>query len=203
MLYVQQSLGPGERLIHIGSFHWIYTFTAATHIVFGLIFSGMILAAGIYLPQYINLPFIQAYPAPDAGIVTQIRGTDPLVRILAFLTFLWGIIKFAQMMIIKATTEIAVTTSRVIYKRGIVARFVGEMAIDRIEGVNVFQTFLGRILGYGRLIVRGMGVGEVFMPTIKDPVLFRKAIYKAQSVNKRRATKIQQSSDLDREAAGH
>jgi len=181
MLYVQQSLGPDEKLIHIGEFHWIYNFSAIMNIVFGVIFAMAILAGGIYLPQYVNLPFLDAPPDLQAGLLTQIRMIDPIVRILAFLAFLIGLGKFAHMMIIKATTEIAVTTSRIVYKRGIVARYVGEMSIDRIEGVNVLQSFLGRILNFGRVMVRGMGVGEVVLPAIEDPVTFRKAIEKAKT----------------------
>jgi len=56
------------------------------------------------------------------------------------------------------------------------------MSIDRIEGVNVLQTVLGRIFNYGRLAVRGMGIGEVILPPIENPIAFRQAIEKARSV---------------------
>ena len=92
-----------------------------------------------------------------------------------------GLLKFAQMMIVKATTEIGVTDIRMVYKRGLVARAVGEINIDRIEGVNVLQGILGRIFGYGRVMVRGMGVGEVILPPISQPIRFKKAIEKARS----------------------
>ncbi len=82
----------------------------------------------------------------------------------------------------KATTEIAITNTRLVYKRGLVARHVGEMSIDRIEGVNVLQTILGRLLNYGRLAVRGMGIGEVILPPIEDPIAFRQAIEKARTI---------------------
>ena len=73
-------------------------------------------------------------------------------------------------MIVKATTEIAITTSRLVYKRGLVARTVGELNIDRIESIAVIQSVCGRIFNYGRLIIRGMGVGEIMLPPIEDPV---------------------------------
>jgi uncharacterized membrane protein YdbT with pleckstrin-like domain len=86
------------------------------------------------------------------------------------------------MMIIKVTTEIAITNKRLVYKRGLVARYVGEINIDRIEGVNVLQGVLGRIFNYGRIMVRGMGVGEVILPPIEEPLKFRRAIERARSV---------------------
>ena len=56
------------------------------------------------------------------------------------------------------------------------------MSIDRIEGVNVLQTILGRLFGYGRLAIRGMGIGEVVLPPIEDPIAFRQSIEKARAI---------------------
>ena len=56
------------------------------------------------------------------------------------------------------------------------------ISIDRIEGVNILQSIQGRIFGYGRILVRGMGIGEVILPPIANPVEFRKAIEKARTV---------------------
>ena len=184
MLYVQESLGPDEKLIHIGSFHWFYNFSAVMNLVLGLVACIAIIAAGIYLPQNMNIPlFDDFYVDPQAGMLEQIKSTHPFVRIAAFLALIIGFGKFAHMMIIKATTEIAVTSSRIVYKRGVVARYVGEMSIDRIEGVNVLQSFLGRLLNFGRVMVRGMGVGEVVLSTIEDQITFRKAIDKARTMS--------------------
>jgi hypothetical protein len=47
--------------------------------------------------------------------------------------------------------------------------------------VNVLQGILGRIFNYGRVMVRGMGVGEVILPPIEDPIKFRRAIEKARN----------------------
>jgi uncharacterized membrane protein YdbT with pleckstrin-like domain len=111
----------------------------------------------------------------------MVRALHPGFRILAFLIFVFGVLQFAQMMVIRISTEIAVTTNRLIYKRGLVARYVGEMNIDRIESMAVLQTIFGRIFGYGRLMVRGMGVGELILPPIADPIAFRRAIETARS----------------------
>ena len=111
-----------------------------------------------------------------------IREVHPGIRLLGFFLFLIGLMGFAQRMVVKATTEIAITNSRLIYKRGLIARYVGEMSIDRIEGVNVLQGILGRMFGYGRIMVRGMGVGEVILPPLKDPIAFRRAIEKARTL---------------------
>lgn len=176
MLYVQESLGPEEQLVHIGEFHWMYTFTAFLSIFWGVIICILILFGAVEIYKQMNW-----FP-PSVGYMEAIPHLHPGARIAAFIAFLLGLMAFAQKMVIKATTEIAITNSRLIYKRGLVARAVGEMSIDRIEGVNVLQSLLGRLLNYGRVAVRGMGVGEVVLPPIEDPVLFRQSIEKAKTV---------------------
>lgn len=181
MLYVQQSLSPDEKIIHIGRFHWMYTVYAIMAIIWGII--GCI--AVIFGSVYVQENFLNTGVGHEEGVLGAIHALHPGLRLAAFMVFIMGLLRFAQLMVVRATTEIAVTTSRLIYKRGLVARYVGEMSIDRIEGVNVLQTILGRILGYGRVMVRGMGVGEVVLPPLENPVKFRRAIDHARSVRRK------------------
>ncbi|MCF8495164.1 MAG: PH domain-containing protein [Alphaproteobacteria bacterium] len=176
MLYVQQSLGPDEELVHIGQFHWSYTVAAFFSILWGIIASLAVITAAVFAYKKLG------YFPEDVGWFQAIPYLHPLVRMGAFLVLVFGLLGFARMMIIQATTEIAITNQRVVYKRGLIARHVGEMSIDRIEGVNVLQTVMGRLLNYGRLAIRGMGIGEVILPTIEDPIVFRQAIERARSI---------------------
>lgn len=174
MLYVQQSLGPDEELVHVGKFHWMYTVSAFMSILWGLITSILIMFAAYKIYETLG-------KVPQGiGFLGAIKSIHPAVRGVAFLFFVLGLVKFAHMMVIKVTTEIAITNNRLVYKRGLVARHVGEISIDRIEGVNVLQTVLGRIFDYGRVMIRGMGVGEVVLPSIEDPIKFRRAIDEAK-----------------------
>lgn len=177
MLYVQQSLGANEELVHIGKFHWMYTVSAFMAIVWGILTSIVIIVGAIMV--YTQMGW---YPPNTLSLLDEIRGLHPLIRIFAFIVFVLGLFSFAQMMVIKATTEIAITNNRLIYKRGLIARQVGEISIDRIEGVNVLQTIMGRLFDYGRLAIRGMGIGEVVLPPIENPIKFRQAIDKARSL---------------------
>ncbi|MEM6811766.1 MAG: PH domain-containing protein [Pseudomonadota bacterium] len=180
--YIRQSLSEDEELIHIAEFHWMYTVNAVFNVIFGIAFSVAILwFAMTFQPAMFGQVAPQSY-----GILAQIDSLHPAVKILSFFVFVLGILKFAQMMIIKVTTEIGVTDIRLVYKRGLVARAVGEINIDRIEGVNVLQGIMGRLFGYGRVMVRGMGVGEVVLPPISQPIRFKKAIEKARIKAKRR-----------------
>ncbi len=175
MLYVQQSLGPNEELIHVGRFHWMYTVSSFMSIFWGMVGAILIMVISYYVYAYIG-----KIPS-NIGFLDSIRVIHPGLRAFSFFVFIFGLVRFAQMMVVKATTEIAVTNSRLVYKRGLVARHVGEISIDRIEGVNVLQTVFGRIFNYGRIMVRGMGVGEVLLPPIEDPIAFRRAIEEAKA----------------------
>jgi len=94
--------------------------------------------------------------------------------------FIIGIVIFFQMMIRKWTTEIAVTTHRFVKKTGWISLSTEEMALHNIEGVKVVQSFWGRILNYGQIRIEGTGVDAVQLPTIADPIAFRRAIETAK-----------------------
>lgn len=176
MLYIQQSLGPNEELVHVGKFHWMYTVNAFMAILWGMAASIFTVVASVFM-------YAQLHMLPDnIGWLQSVQILHPGLRLLAFVVFVLGLFSFVHKMVIKATTEIAITNSRLVYKRGLIARQVGEMNIDRIEGVNVLQSVMGRIFNYGRLAVRGMGIGEVVLPPIEDPIKFRQAIEKARSI---------------------
>ena len=91
-----------------------------------------------------------------------------------------GIYIFAVMMIRMLTTEIAVTTTRFIEKTGWLSLRTNEIALPNIEGVRVEQSFWGRIFGYGHIRIEGTGVDAITIPTIADPVGFRRAIETAK-----------------------
>ena len=104
--------------------------------------------------------------------------------VLALVLLGWciiGIVIFAQMMIRKLTTEIAVTTHRFVEKKGLFTLKTFEVALPNIEGVSVTQSFFGQLLGYGHLRIEGTGIDHVDIPDIADPVAFRAAIETAKS----------------------
>ncbi len=181
MDYIRQSLGEDEELVHVARFHWMYTVSALFNIVFSLLLAIGVIIGSLFVQPWLP-EFLRVEIPVEATWIDMVRAVHPSIKILAFLVLVMGLFKYAHMMIVKATTEIAVTNRRLVYKRGLIARYVGEINIDRIEGVNVLQGVWGRIFNFGRVMVRGMGVGEVVLPPIEDPIKFRRAIEKARSV---------------------
>jgi uncharacterized membrane protein YdbT with pleckstrin-like domain len=99
--------------------------------------------------------------------------------------FIIGIIIFFDMMIRKWTTEIGVTSHRFVMKTGFFRLRTKEISLSNIEGVNVSQSFWGRLLNYGHLEIEGTGVGVVKIPDIADPVGFRRALESAMEATKK------------------
>lgn len=74
----------------------------------------------------------------------------------------------------KWTDEFAITNKRVIIKTGLISRKTFEMNHSKIESVNVDQSILGRILGYGTITIVGSGGTREVFPNISKPLAFRK-----------------------------
>lgn len=199
MLYIQQSLNPNEEIIRIGEFHWWYTFNAVIWIVMGVVGMGLVLYGGYYyevfqtVQQYVPGTMIHNAKSSGywgaavefrGGVIDIIQSMHWGIKLGAFGVLVLCILAFVQKMIIKHTTEICITTDRLVLKRGLISRHMAEINVDRIEGVDVSQGILGRMMNFGYVAVRGMGVGEIMLPQISEPINFRKAIERSRSLKK-------------------
>ena len=78
------------------------------------------------------------------------------------------------------TTELAITSRRVIAKFGFISRRTVEINISKVESIQVDQGILGRIFNYGTLVISGAGDPQAPIPGISDPMAFRRAFIEAQ-----------------------
>ncbi len=79
------------------------------------------------------------------------------------------------------TSEFAITNKRVIMKVGLIWRKALEMNLSKIESVNVDQTIMGRILGYGAITIIGTGGTRESFHRISKPMEFRRVFQETQS----------------------
>jgi uncharacterized membrane protein YdbT with pleckstrin-like domain len=168
MGYVDDTLGPGERVLDRAEFHWLYTVQALLALAFFLA-----IAAGVYVSgrAFAALPEVAA---PDGIVVAA-------AALLAAAIALVGLFLFLRTMLHKWTTEIAVTDRRLVYKSGFIARRTQELPVSKLEEVNLNQSILGRLFGYGRLAISGTGGdAALVLPEIDDPIAFRRAIAEAR-----------------------
>jgi uncharacterized membrane protein YdbT with pleckstrin-like domain len=85
---------------------------------------------------------------------------------------LWFLVKYVDY----ASSEFAVTNKRVIIKVGVLRRRTVEMLNTKVEAVSVNQGILGRILGYGNIVVTGTGGTNEPFNGISSPLEFRRAV---------------------------
>ena len=151
MKYVEQVLQPGETVIYATSLHWLVYLRAIVLLVIALI---CLLVAG-------------SFNSPVVLLALQIIAA--LFGFVALLSALGALIR-------RATTELAVTDRRVIFKTGVLQRHSMEINRSKVETVGVDQSILGRLLSYGTVIVRGTGGSFEPIAYIGDPLTFRSHI---------------------------
>jgi len=151
MKYVEQVLQPGETLIYTTSLHWLVYLRAAVLAILAVV---CLAASASFNGQIaaLGLEIIAAL----FGLLALVSGLTALIR--------------------RTTTELAVTDRRVIYKTGILQRHTMEMNRSKVETVGVNQSILGRVLGFGTIIVRGTGGSFEPVAFIGDPLTFRSHI---------------------------
>jgi uncharacterized membrane protein YdbT with pleckstrin-like domain len=73
-------------------------------------------------------------------------------------------------------TEYSVTSAGSLVKRGIIRRRVGRILKVKVESVNLKQSVLGRILGYGDVVITGTGGDVLVFRMVQRPIEFMNLI---------------------------
>ena len=74
------------------------------------------------------------------------------------------------------TSEFGITNKRVIVKVGFIRRNSLEVLLNKVEGIQVTQGILGRILGFGSITVSGTGGTKDPFHKISAPLEFRRKV---------------------------
>ena len=98
-----------------------------------------------------------------------------------------GLVLLAMAYIRYKSTEVAVTTRRVIVKTGFISRKTVEINLNKVESLQVDQGLLGRMLNFGTLVIAGTGTSHEPIVGISEPLEFRKAFISAQDAARRDA----------------
>ena len=73
-----------------------------------------------------------------------------------------------------STSEFGITNKRVLAKVGFIRRNSLEVLLTKVEGIQVNQGILGRMLGYGSVVVSGTGGSKDPFHKISAPLEFRR-----------------------------
>ena len=150
--YIDDILQPGEKVLYSTNAHWIFympAIAAWVAVLILLVLSGTASA----VPSLVLVCWASAAVVAIAALYWTFRA--------------W---------FHRFTTETDVTNMRVVHKTGFIKRRSFEMALDKVESVDVDQSILGRILNYGDVTILGVGEGRETIRTIASPLAFRSAI---------------------------
>lgn len=95
---------------------------------------------------------------------------------LAWFLIIIAVVILSNIALTIATTELALTNKRVIAKFGFIRRSTIELRLDKVESIGVNQGILGRMLGYGNIVIKGTGGTGTPIPSIKKPLDFRRIV---------------------------
>lgn len=152
MTYYHRVLQPDETVKAIARLHWLIFWPAALWIAVAI----AIAVVGQWVAQEQPQRNYCFYAAAAIGAI--------------------GILTFLGEYLRRQGTEIVVTDRRVIYKRGLLSRYTAEMNVSKIETVDVVQSLAGRLLGYGTVVIRGVGAGIEPLRQVGEPLALRNAI---------------------------
>lgn len=93
---------------------------------------------------------LESYAEPGAIVILALLFGLPLLKA-------W---------IVRGTTCLAVDDRQILWRRGIIARDITQIEISEIVGVNVYESLLGRILGYGTVDIETRGEDRLVMNTV-------------------------------------
>lgn len=74
------------------------------------------------------------------------------------------------------SSEFGLTNRRVLIKVGFIRRHSLELLLSKVEGVGVDQGILGRVFGYGTIIITGTGGTKEVFRNIAAPLEFRRMV---------------------------
>jgi uncharacterized membrane protein YdbT with pleckstrin-like domain len=158
--YVESTLIPGERVLHTGHVSlWSLFPPLLVGVAFALVL-GPAMAVFLWEGGHPNAPRLFRLAVP--GIL-----------------FFVGLFSWLMAFVRYNSTEIAITNMRIIAKFGFVSRRTIEMNVDKIVSLQVMQGVLGRIFGFGTLIVVGAGFSQEPIPNISDPLEYRRLLMEA------------------------
>jgi uncharacterized membrane protein YdbT with pleckstrin-like domain len=79
----------------------------------------------------------------------------------------------------RSSSEYAVTNKRVIVKVGVMQTRSVELLLGKVEGITVTQGLMGKVFGYGEIVITGSGGTKEPFDGIQAPFDFRRAVQAA------------------------
>jgi hypothetical protein len=166
MAYINELLARDEQVLYEGRQH---SFVLIGNILTEMFLIAILIAAGVASQRY--LTNVNVAGQPGGTVVLIACGLISLfVLISAFLDYLrWN------------NEQYVVTDQRVLQLRGVFNKDVIDSSLDKINDVELRQSWLGRIFDYGTIeILTASDVGINEMRRIGHPLDFKRAMLEAK-----------------------
>ncbi len=140
---------PGEEIVHITGYHWIYVFRSCLPFALILIFGTI---AWSFAPT---------------------RPTSIIIMLALLVAISWIVTRILDTIIKRCY----ITNRRLINRSGWTQRDTQDVTLDKIGGIFLDQTPMERFLGYGRIKLI-VPIIQIPLPEyLRNPIAFRNAIY--------------------------
>jgi uncharacterized membrane protein YdbT with pleckstrin-like domain len=149
MSYTKKHLMPGEEIEREAQLHWLVYLPAFILLALSILLFAVVFKAGETATGAMILPEIFMGGAAVAALAAFVK---------------------------RSSSEFVVTNKRVMVKRGWLRRHSTEILLRQVEGITVDQDILGRMLGYGTIVVEGTGSDRTPYRGIASPMEFRLAV---------------------------
>ena len=149
--YVQESLGPNEKVRYLGKMHWrVFVFPL------------------MCLPFELFMSFASTYNSPSRVLSFLI-----VTSLLVLPTLLLLLIIFVAY----RTSEYAVTSRKVVVKQGFIKREAFELQLNKIDAMAIEQGLIDRLLNSGAIGV-SVATEKVHIYRLANPMEFKRAVEK-------------------------
>lgn len=152
--YLRSTIQPGETILFQGKIHPAY------------------MLAPVGWTVFITAAICKAIPA------LQLATVSPWVWAMLLMPAFY----FCQHLITYLTAESALTTHRVLSKTGLIQRNISEIGLSKIESSSIDQGIVGRLFGFGDLVIRGSGGHAATGTALAEVMAFRAAIQNATNL---------------------
>lgn len=149
--FSKQSLQNDEKILSIAKTHWFVLLKTVL---------AQLLISVVFIPILVSL--FKENIIGDGIVVFSIIG-------LIFLFYL-------RKQVLYCLREFVITDKRILFKFGILSRTTSEFRFEKVESCDVEQGVLGRIFGFGSIIVRGVGGTCNVEQYVSDPFEVRQYI---------------------------
>ncbi len=164
-------LTANEKVIYQTMTHWFFYLDLGAVLI--VIFSSILL---VFNPAFINesMPTVLVW-------VPKLFSRDlleaPVWRLGLMALLFVGLMMLWEAFVVKQTTELGITSKRVIFKCGLLSRSIIEIKLRQFESIIVHQSPLGLIFNYGTITITGMGGVKTTISNIVAPFRFKKILW--------------------------